>query len=352
MGHHACMERLVRPAATEAAAGRVARPVPALPVVDPFRRVVVLVDHGVSAFEFAIPCEVFGLDRADAGLEFDFKVASPVPGPVRASAGFDITAHHGLAALADAELIVVPAFGLDYRVSPELARALNEAVDRGATVMSLCSGAFVLAEAGLLRGRRATTHWQYTDLMRTEHPDVELIPDVLYVHDGPVLTCAGTAAGIDGSLYLIRAAFGSQAAVAVARRMVVPPQRDGGQAQYVATPVRPVTADSLAPVLDWALAHLGEPLDVARLARRASMSDRTFARRFRQETGTTPHQWLVRQRVAMADALLERGGLSVEQVARTCGFGSAAVLRQHFVRIRGTTPTNYRRAFAPPHPAR
>ena len=347
------MERSARHTATGAAPGRDgARPAPALPVVDPFRRVVVLVDHGVSAFEFAIPCEVFGLDRTDAGLEFDFKVASPGPGPVRASAGFDITAQHGLAALADAELIVVPAFGLDYRVSPELARALNEAVDRGATVMSLCSGAFVLAEAGLLRGRRATTHWQYTDLMRTQYPDVELIPDVLYVHDGPILTCAGTAAGIDGSLYLIRAAFGSQAAVAVARRMVVPPQRDGGQAQYVATPVRPVTADSLAPVLDWALAHLGEPLDVARLARRARMSDRTFARRFREETGTTPHQWLVRQRVAMADTLLERGGLSVEQVAQTCGFGSAAVLRQHFVRIRGTTPTNYRRAFAPPHPAR
>lgn len=319
----------------------------AVPVVAPFRRVVVLVDHGVSAFEFGIPCEVFGLDRSDAGLEFDFKVASPKPGPVRASAGFEVVAHHGLGALADAELIVVPALGVDYRVSAALARALHDAVDRGATVMSLCSGAFVLAEAGLLRGRRATTHWKYTDLLRARHPEVELVPDVLYVHDGPILTSAGTAAGIDGSLYLIRAAFGAQAAVAVARRMVVPPQRDGGQAQFVATPVPPVTADSLAPVLDWALSHLGEPLDVATLARRASMSDRTFARRFRDETGTTPHQWLVRQRVAMADTLLERGGMSVEQVAQTCGFGSAAVLRQHFVRIRGTTPTSYRRAFAP-----
>jgi transcriptional regulator GlxA family with amidase domain len=334
---------LTREATPELAPGEAG----AVPVVAPFRRVVVLVDHGVSAFEFGIPCEVFGLDRRDAGLEFEFKVASPTPGPVRASAGFEVVAHHGLAALADAELVVVPALGVDYRVSPPLARALHDAVGRGATVMSLCSGAFVLADAGLLQGRRATTHWKYTDLLRARHPDIELVPDVLYVHDGPILTSAGTAAGIDGSLYLIRAAFGAQAAVAVARRMVVPPQRDGGQAQFVATPVRPVSADSLAPVLDWALSHLGDPLDVATLARRARMSDRTFARRFRDETGTTPHQWLVRQRVAMADTLLERGGMSVEQVAQTCGFGSAAVLRQHFVRIRGTTPTSYRRAFAP-----
>jgi transcriptional regulator GlxA family with amidase domain len=338
------MDRSVTP---EMTTGPRAPGTPAVPSVAPFQRVVVLVDHGVSAFEFGIPCEVFGLDRSDAGLEFEFKVASPEPGPVRASAGFEVVAHHGLGALAAAELIVVPALGVDYHVSAALARSLHDAVDRGATVMSLCSGAFVLAEAGLLRGRRATTHWKYTDLLRARHPEVELVPDVLYVHDGPILTSAGTAAGIDGSLYLIRAAFGAQAAVAVARRMVVPPQRDGGQAQFVATPVRPVTADSLAPVLDWALSHLGEPLDVATLARRATMSDRTFARRFRDETGTTPHQWLVRQRVAMADTLLERGDMSVEQVAQTCGFGSAAVLRQHFFRIRGTTPTSYRRAFAP-----
>lgn len=313
--------------------------------VAPFTRVVVVVDHGVSTFEFAIPCEVFGMDRSDAGLDFDFRVAAARPGPIRTTTGFAILADHDLGAMAAAELIVIPAFGLGYEPSPELAEGLRDAVARGAMVMSLCSGAFALASTGLLDGRSATTHWLYRDEFSARFPMVTLVPDVLYVHDGQFLTCAGTAAGIDGSLYLVREAFGAAAAVGIARRMVVPPQRDGGQAQFIASPVRPVTADSLAPVLDWALAHLGEQLDVSTLARRAAMSERTFARRFKDETGTTPHRWLISQRVALADTLLESGDLGIETIAQECGFGSAAVLRQHFRAVRGTSPTSYRRSF-------
>lgn len=310
------------------------------------RRVVVVVDRGVSVFEFAIPCEVFGLPRPELGIDFDFRVVAPHPGPVRTSAGFQISVTEPLEAIDAADLIVIPALGIEYQPGAELVSRLMAAVDRGATVMSLCSGAFVLARAGLLDGRRATTHWLYSEQLARSFPQVTVAPDVLYVHDGPILTCAGTAAGIDGSLYLVRAAYGARVANDLARRMVVPPQRDGGQAQYIATPIAAVAADSLAPVLDWALANLSDPLDVPTLARRAAMSERTFARRFKQETGTTPHRWLVAQRVALADSLLEAGAMGVEEVARECGFGSAAVLRHHFRAVRGTAPTQYRRAFA------
>ena len=312
----------------------------------PLHSVSVVIDDGVSPFEFATACEVFGLDRTDVSLEFDFRVCSPRHEPVRASTGFSILADHDLSALAEADLVVVPAFGLDYQPPMELVAALREVIDRGARVVSLCSGAFILGRAGLLHGRRATTHWKYAQRFADEFPDVDVVPDVLFVEDGPILTSAGTAAGIDLCLYLVRQAYGGRAANGIARRMVVPPQREGGQAQFVTTPVREVPDCSLAPVLDWVSANLAQDLTVTVLARRAAMSERTFARRFRDETGTTPHHWILTQRVAHAERLLESGEHSIDEVAEQSGFGSATMLRHHFRRVRGTSPTQYRQTFS------
>ena len=312
----------------------------------PLRTVAAVVDDGVSPFEFAIACEVFGMDRSEQGLPaLDFTVCSPRPGPVRAQTGFEIIAPHRLEPLEQADLIVLPAISTDYVPPVELVQALQRAVQRGSRVISLCSGAFILARAGLLDGRRATTHWRYTEALATEFPQVELVPDVLYVEDGPIATSAGTAAGIDLCLHLVRESLGVAVAKGIARRMVVPPQREGGQAQYIEAPLREVDAVTLAPVLDWAQEHLDRELSVAALAERALMSERTFARRFREETGTTPHHWLVGRRVALAENLLESAALPIEEVARRCGFGSATMLRHHFTRLRGTPPTAYRRAF-------
>lgn len=312
----------------------------------PLTDVVAVVDDGVSPFELAVACEVFGIDRTDAGVPaVDFAIASPRAGVVRGEAGLGVVADHRLDRLATADLVVVPACGTGYRPGPDLVAALEDVLARGGRVVSLCSGAFVLARAGLLDGRRATTHWRYEKEFQEAFPEVDLVPDVLFVEDGPVATSAGTAAGIDLCLHIVRSAFGAAAANTVARRMVVPPQRDGGQAQYVESPVRDVEARTLAPVLDWAVAHLDEDLSVTVLARRAAMSGRTFARRFRDETGTTPHAWLLARRVALAEELLETGDLAVEEVARRCGFGSATMLRHHFTRLRGTPPSRYRRTF-------
>jgi transcriptional regulator GlxA family with amidase domain len=310
------------------------------------RSVAVIIDHQVTAFEFAIPCEVFGVFRGSEGLPvFDFWVCSVSPGPVRSSLGFEITAPYGLDRVDEADLVMLAPAGVDYEPSPELSAALRRAVDRGAVVSALCSAAFTLARAGLLDGRQATTHWFYADRFRAAFPEIDLVPDVLYVEDGPVITSAGTAAGIDMCLNLVRRAHGAEAANGIARRMVVPPQRDGGQAQYVETPVRNCSAQTLSSVLDWANAHLSEDLSISNLAARAAMSERTFARRFRDETGTTPHQWVQLQRVALAERLLEGGDLGVEEIARRSGFGSAAMLRHHFGRRRRTTPVAYRRMF-------
>jgi len=310
--------------------------------------VAVIIDDGVAAFELAIPCEVFGIDRVAEGLPaFEFSVCSLTPGPVRTSHGFHLIASHDMAPVETADLVIVPPCGLDYVPPAEIVAALHRAVDRGARVASLCSGAFTLARAGLLEGRRSTTHWFYEAAFRAEFPEIECLADVLYVEDGPVISSAGTAAGIDLCLHLIRQAYGAEAANGIARRMVFQPQRDGGQAQFVRTPLREQTAHPLAPVLDWAGANLNGDLSIAKLAARAAMSQRTFARRFREETGTTPHQWVLRQRIALAEQLLETGGISMEQVAQRSGFGSAAMLRHHFGRRRRTTPVAYRRIFGP-----
>ena len=312
------------------------------------RNVAVPVLDGVYVFELGVLCEVFGLDRPDEPLlpTFDFAVCGVDPGaPVRTASGFTLTADHSFDRLAEADLIAVPAIRRDSPVPVELVRQLQAAVARGAWVLSVCSGAFVLGEAGLLDGRRCTTHWSYADELARRFPRADVDPDVLYVDDDRVLTSAGTAAGIDACLYLMRKQFGERVVTRLARRMVVPPHREGGQQQYVETPVPPVQADTLTESLDWMREHLADEITVDVLAAHAHMSARTFARRFRAETGTTPHHWLTGQRVLLAQRLLEEGERSVDEIADLAGFGSAALLRHHFVKRVGTTPQAYRRTF-------
>jgi transcriptional regulator GlxA family with amidase domain len=310
------------------------------------RSVAVLVLDRLAVFEFGVLCEVFGLDRSDDGLPvLDFRVCGVEAGrPVSTTGGVQVVPEHGLDALAGADLVAVPATRL--REFPEEAlQALRDAHAAGATLLSVCSGVFVLAEAGLLRGRRVTTHWHSVDELACRYPDVEVDQDVLFVDDGDLITSAGTAAGIDACLHLVRRELGSAVVNGIARRMVVPPQREGGQRQFIDLPVPACSADSLAPVLDWMLAHLDLDHTVADLARRAAMSERTFARRFAAETGTSPLRWLTRQRVLHARRLLEDTDLSVEAVATRSGFGSATLLRHHFRQVVGVPPADYRRTF-------
>jgi transcriptional regulator GlxA family with amidase domain len=311
------------------------------------RTVAAIVIDRLAPFEFGVLCEVFGIDRTEEGIPaFEFLVCGERPGePLATSVGAQLVPAHGLDAVERADLVAVPAAAMREDYPPAVLEALRRAADRGATLLSVCSGAFVLGAAGLLDGRHCTTHWRYGQDLLDRFPSIKLDPDVLFVDDGNIITSAGTAAGIDACLHLVRRELGSNVANVIARRMVVPPQRDGGQRQYVTLPIPECTADSLSPVLTWMLGHLGTEHTVAELARRAQMSERTFARRFVAETGTTPNRWLTMQRVLRARQLLEDTGLSVEEVADECGFGSAALMRHHFHRIVGVAPKDYRRTF-------
>ncbi|NUT48399.1 MAG: helix-turn-helix domain-containing protein [Saccharothrix sp.] len=304
---------------------------------------------GVHPFELGIACEVFGLDRSEQGLPvYDFDVVGVKPGRVTAHSGFALHVAHGLDRMADADLVVVPPSSDHQRTDPAVAallRALRATVERGGRVLSMCSGAFLLGEAGLLDGRRCTTHWMYADLLARRHPAALVEPDVLYVEDSGVVTGAGTAAGIDACLHIVRQENGARVANAIARRMVVPPHRDGGQAQYIARPLHTEVASPMRATLEWLQGNLGEDVTIEQMAAHAHMSPRTFARRFQQETGTTPYEWLIAQRVLAAQELLEETGLTVDAVAARTGFGSAATLRHHFVKRRGATPQAYRRLF-------
>ncbi|MDX3750367.1 GlxA family transcriptional regulator [Streptomyces sp. AK08-02] len=314
---------------------------------------VVLLD-GVHPFELGVVCEVFGLDRGDEGLPvYDFAVASAEGPTLTTHAGFAVGTEHGLERLETADLIAVPAGQtyVDREYPPELLDALRRAVARGARVLSVCSGAFVLAAAGLLDGRRCAVHWRHAEELARRYPRVLVEPDVLYVDEGPVITSAGTSAGIDACLHIVREEHGPEVANAIARRMVVPPHRDGGQAQYIERPLPRSRCDTVGEVLVWMERHLDEEVTVEQLAERAHMSPRTFARRFQQETGTTPYRWILRQRVLLAQQLLEATDETMDAIAWRTGFGNAAALRHQFVRSLGTTPQAYRRTFKGPEAA-
>ncbi|MER7404390.1 helix-turn-helix domain-containing protein [Streptomyces sp. NPDC000070] len=318
------------------------------------QNVTVALLDGVNPFELGVVCEVFGTDRSDDGLPvYDFAVASAEGPALRTNTGFSLHVEHGLERLETADLIAVPA-GHRYEsrdFPPELLDALRRGVERGARVLSVCSGVFVLAAAGLLDDRRCATHWRHADALARRYPRITVEPDVLYVDEDPVITSAGTAAGIDACLHLVRKEQGSEVANKIARRMVVPPHRDGGQAQYIERPLPHSEADTISEVLAWMERHLDEEVTVEQLAARAHMSPRTFARRFQQETGTTPYRWILRQRVLLAQRLLEATDETMDAIAGRTGFGNAAALRHHFVRAVGTTPNAYRRTFRGPEAA-
>lgn len=310
-------------------------------------RVAVIVLPGVAPFELGVLCEVFGTDRTPERFPaYDFAICTPDGRPVRTSSGFYVVPHAGLEPLAEAHLVAVPAHPLNSVVPEPALDALRAAAARGAYVLSVCSGAFVLGEAGLLDGRRCTTHWMHADALAARFPLAEVAPNALYVEDGRLLTSAGSAAGIDLCLHLVRREHGSAVATRLARRMVVPPHRDGGQAQYIEAPIPETSCGpTLEPLLEWLVANLHEPLTVEELAARVHLAPRTFARHFVAETGTTPHDWLTGQRVLLARRLLEETDLAVESVAGRAGFGTAAALRHHFVRRVGATPHAYRVTF-------
>ncbi|WP_370383873.1 GlxA family transcriptional regulator [Catenulispora sp. GAS73] len=312
--------------------------------------VAVAVAEGAPIFEIAIPVEIFGRVRPGMPeLGYDVRVCNPESGPVPAGGGF--TAHSGdtYALLAEADTVIVPAVrDVTEELPADLVAAVREAHANGARVASLCTGAFVLAAAGLLDGRRATTHWLYRQEFQARFPAVDFDPAVLYIDHGDVLTSAGTTAGIDLCLSMVAADHGADIANTLARRLVAPSHRSGGQAQYVETPAPPDRRDSLGPLLDWMRTHLSETLTVADLARHANVAERTLIRRFHTAVGTTPGKWLTEQRVLHARRLLETTDLPVERVASAAGLGGAANLRHHFTEVVGVAPSDYRRTFRKP----
>ncbi|GEC02606.1 transcriptional regulator [Streptomyces spinoverrucosus] len=306
-------------------------------------RVVVLALDGVYPFELGIPSRIFG--AADG--RYEVLTCSVDGGPVRTNADFSVTVEHGPEALATADTVVIAPIA-PASVSadiPDEVRAALARIRPGTRIVSICTGAFVLAAAGLLDGRRATTHWQVADHFRRMFPHIDLDPDVLFVDDDPVLTSAGAASGVDVCLHLVRKDHGSRLANTVARRCVVPPFRDGGQAQYIEQPVPETGAASTAATRTWALERLGEPLTLSDLAAHARMSLRTFARRFHDEVGVSPGRWLIQQRVARARHLLESSDLPVDHIAGQVGFATGASLRQHLHAAIGVSPQAYRRTF-------
>ncbi|MFE2143651.1 GlxA family transcriptional regulator [Streptomyces sp. NPDC059456] len=314
--------------------------------MSPFATVAAYTPPGVGMLAVGIVTEVFARHGASAP-GFDLALCTDRPGQVPTDVGVPLTLAHGLDRLAEADLVIaLPWAGFRTPPAPAVLDALSAAHERGALVAAHCVGAFALAAAGLLDGRRATTHWRFAGLLADRHPEVTVEPDALYVDEGRVVTGAGAAAGFDLCLHLLRREHGAAMANAVARDVVLPSHREGGQAQYLAAPVPEDCRDErLAEVLAWARENLHEPLPVAELARRAVMSKRSFARRFTAATGTTPHAWLRGLRLSGAEELLETTDLPVEEIARRVGYGSAAVLREQFVRRRGVPPRSYRRSF-------
>ena len=311
----------------------------------PPHRVVIVVQEGFLLLDVAIPVHVFG-DYGEG--RYEHCVVGTGRGKVRSSSGWALPVDGGLDHLGEADTVIVPGSkDVARRPSDGLINALRSAAGRGARVVSICTGAFTLAFAGLLDGREATTHWSVCDVMTDLFPAIRVNPNVLYVDDGSgVLTSAGVAAGLDLCLHIVRTDHGASVAAAIARHTVIAPHRDGGQAQFIHRPIADHSGMSLSPTLAWALAHLDEQLDVRGLASRAGMSVRSFARHFRDETGTTPLQWLLTQRIARAQQLLETTEQPIETIAHRCGFADAHHLRRHFARTTATTPNAYRTTFS------
>jgi AraC family transcriptional regulator, transcriptional activator FtrA len=311
------------------------------------RNVACVVYDQLSLFEAGIASEVFGIERPEFEQPlYRFRVAQAEPGSLRSHGGLRLRADGGLRLLCGADLIIIPGWR-DHRKAPPAAllRALRRAHGRGAQLLSICTGAFALAAAGLLDGRAATTHWRYATAFRERFPLVDLQPDVLYVDAGSIITSAGSAAGIDACLHVVRRHHGAAVANRIARTMVTPPHRQAGQAQFVPAPLGPAAGGGIGPVLEWARARLSKPVRVADMAQRAAMSERNFLRRFSAQVGMGPKQWLRRERVAAAQVLLEQSVQGMESVAQAVGFGSASALRTAFRQTIGAPPTLHRRQF-------
>lgn len=322
----------------------------AKPRARPGPLVVVPIYDGLCTFEFSIVAEIFGLARPEMGPGwYRFASAAIESGPLRAHGGLTVTSDGGLDLLDQADLIVMAGWkGTQVPVPEELTRQLRQAWRRGARLASICSGAFVLAATGLLDGKRAATHWRYAGILREAHPGIEVDDSVLYVQEGRVLTSAGSAAGIDLMLHIVRSDFGTEAANSVARRLVMPPHRSGGQAQFIERPLPADGGSRLAELLEQVRADLRAPWTVSRMADAAAMSPRSFLRRFTETTGQPPGQWLTHQRIEEAKRLLEASQASVERVADAVGFGSVQALRHHFQAQMGLSPRHYRDSFGGP----
>ncbi|MEU2051407.1 helix-turn-helix domain-containing protein, partial [Streptomyces albidoflavus] len=312
-------------------------------------RVVVIVDENSNPFELGCATEVFGLRRPELGRDlYDFRLCSPEPRTLMRDGFFTLTGVAGLEAAEEADTLIVPNRpDTEVPRRPAVLDAVRRAHARGARLVGFCSGAFTLAEAGVLDGRRATAHWQWADDFRARYPSVRLEPDVLFVDDGDILTAAGSAAALDLGLHLVRRDHGAEVANAVSRRLVFAAHREGGQRQFVERPMPDLPDESLAPVLAWAQERLDAPLTVADLAGRAAVSPATLHRRFQAQLGTTPLTWLTRERLALACRLIERGEPRFEVVARRSGIGTAAHLRSLMRRETGITPSAYRSRFGP-----
>jgi transcriptional regulator GlxA family with amidase domain len=312
--------------------------------MQPIKVAVVAFDQ-IRPFHLSVPCAVFGDTEAES--LFQLRVCAAEAGPLRTTAGFGVATHHGLRELAQADVIVVPSWRNPHESAPApLLAALRRAHKRSATLVGLCLGAYVLAEAGVLDGKLATTHWRWAELFRQRFPNVRLDPDVLYVDQGNVITSAGTAAGIDCCLHVVRRQYGAEITNRIARNLVVPPHRQGSQAQYIEQPVLTRATDTpLTKTLYWAARHLDQAHTLDSLAARALMSRRSFTRHFRQHTGTTVGQWLLSQRLGLAQRMLETTDQPIERIAERVGFGTALSMRQHFGAAFRTTPSTYRREF-------
>ncbi|MTI45137.1 AraC family transcriptional activator FtrA [Roseibium hamelinense] len=318
------------------------------PPLPPNLEVVALAYDGLCLFEFGIAYEVFGLNRPEMGENwYSYSIAAVEPGVISTAVGLSMKIENGVEALENAGTVIVPGWaGLDVPVPDAVKAALIKAHSRGARILSICSSVVVLAETGLLDGQEATTHWRYADTLQARYPRLKVQPNVLYTDNGQILTSAGSAAGIDLCLHLVRRDFGPKAANMVARRLVVPPHRDGGQAQFINAPVpAPHEAGRLSPLFAFLRENLDQTFTLETLAQRAGMSRRTFLRRFEEATGTTPARWLTLERLKRAKELLELADIPVDQVALSCGFGTAMTLRHHFRQHVGTSPSAYRSRF-------